>query len=174
MEEKFFLEKDRIPVFIGKEGFEKKALEKHFRAEIEVDSESGEVRVNSDDGLSRFIISNIIAAVNMGHNPQVASKLEDENYVIDTIDVKIKIRDHNRLKSVMGRIIGKEGSTRRAVEEITKCHVSVKDHYVSIIGPYENVHIVHEALDMLISGASHKSFYNYLERNRPIHGTGLL
>lgn len=174
MEEGFFLEKDRIPVFIGVAGGKKREIEKKFDCKIDVDSKTGEVIVDTEDSLTQFVLSNVIAAINMGHSPDNAIKLEDETFVLDTIDVKSYVKDHNRLKVVMGRIIGKEGSTRKLIEEITKCSVSVKDHYVSVIGPYENTILVHEALDMLIKGASHKSLYSYLERNKVNINTGLL
>lgn len=173
MEEKFYLEKDRIPVFIGIEGSMKREFEKKFNCKIIINSNNGEVLVQSDDAVSNFILSNIIHAINYGHNPKNAIKLEDENYVLDVIDVKNMVHENKRLKIVLGRIIGKEGSTRKAIEDITKCSISVKDHFVSIIGPFENTILVHEALDMLIKGASHKSFYSYIERNKKI-GSGLL
>jgi ribosomal RNA assembly protein len=119
-------------------------------------------------------MGNVINAVNLGHSPDNGMKLENETFVLDTIDVKDYVKDHKRLKSIMGRIIGQEGSTRKIIEDITKCNVSVKDHFVSIIGPYENTLLVHEALDMLIKGASHKSLYSYLERNKNNIESGLL
>lgn len=174
IQERYFLELDRIPVFIGKEGSMKRKIGKKFDSEIEVNSENGEVIVKSEDALNIFIISNIISAVNYGHNPEKAMMLEDENNVLDVIDVKNMVRDHSRLKVVMGRIIGKEGSTRALIEDMTKCSVSVKDNFVSVIGPYENIIIVHEALEMLINGSAHKSFYSFLERNRTNMNSGLL
>lgn len=173
-EEKFFLEKDRIPVFIGVAGSKKRELEKKFNCKLNINSNSGEVNVFCDDAVAVFVISNIIAAVNYGHSPEHAMKLEDENYVLDVIDLKQMVKDHERLKSVAGRIIGKDGSTRRAIEEITKCNISIKDSFVSSIGPYENIQLIHEALEMLIKGSSHKSFYSYLERNKSSQASGLL
>lgn len=166
MEEKFYLDKDRISVFIGVDGSVKREFEKRFNCRIDINSDNGEVLVESDDAVSNFILSNIVHAINYGHNPKNAIQLEDENFVFDVIDVKHLVRDSQRLKIVLGRIIGKEGSTRKAIEEITKCSISVKDHFVSVIGPFENTILVHEALDMLIKGASHKSFYSYIERNK--------
>ncbi len=174
MEDRVFLEKDRIPVFIGTSGGKKRELEKKFKCTIDVNSETGEVLIESEDSVSNFIMTNIVHAVNYGHNPDNAMKLEDETFVIDTIDLKKSVKDHSRLKIIIGRIIGKEGSTRRAIEEITKCNLSIKDHFVSVIGPYENTILVHEALDMLIKGASHKTLYSYLEKNRSKMESGLL
>lgn len=174
MEEKFYLEKDRIPVFIGVEGSQKKEFEEKFRCTMNIDSNNGEVLVDAEESIDLFVLGNVISAINYGHNPKNALLLEDENFVFDIIDVKVLIRDSSRLKIVLGRVIGKEGSTRKLIEEITKCSVSVRDHFVSIIGPYENSILVHEALDMLIKGASHKSFYAYLEKNKSIEVSGLL
>ena len=174
MKEAFILEKERIPVFIGKGGTEKRLLEKKFNVKIDIDSDTGDVIVEGEDSYGLFIMRNVIDAVNFGHNPENAVKLEEESYVLDYIDLKTKVRDSKRLKVVLGRVIGKDGTTRKLIEEITKCSVSVKDNVVSFIGPYENTLLVHEALDMLISGSSHKSFYSYLERNRVKMDTGLL
>lgn len=173
VQERYFLEKDRIAVFIGHNGEKKKEFEEKFNIEIEVDSKSGEVIVEGEP-LTLFVMQNIIAAINYGHNPDNAMKLEDESYVFDIIDVKILVKDHIKLKKVLGRVIGKEGSTRKVMEDLTNCSVSVKDHFVSVIGPYENTLVVHDALKMLIQGASHKTFYSYLERNRSAIDTGLL
>lgn len=174
IEEKYFLEKERIGPFIGQNGEFRKKLEEKFNLKIDINSENGEVVASGADSVNLFILSNIVSAVNLGHNPEKALKLEDENYVFDIIDVKTMLKDHSKAKSVMGRIIGKEGSTRKVLEDLSNCAVSVQDHFVSVIGPYENIEIVHEALKMLISGASHKTFYSFLERNRTQMDTGLL
>ena len=174
MEEKVYLDKSRIAVFLGKSGSQKRIFEKKFDCKLKVDSNSGEVLIDCEDSFTSFVISNMIHAINYGHSPENALKLEDETYVIDTIDVKDFVKDQERLKVVMGRIIGKEGVTRKLIEEITKCSVSVKDHYVSVIGPYENTMLVHEALNMLIKGAAHKSLYSFLEKNKEKLHNGLL
>ncbi|NCC70667.1 RNA-processing protein, partial [bacterium] len=153
-------------VFIGREGSQKDIFQKEFNCKINVNSENGEVLVEEIEGYNDFLLSNIINAINYGHSPENSLLLVNESYVFDIIDVKNLVKNHDRLKIVMGRIIGKNGSTRKAIEQITKCHVAVKDTYVSVIGPFENTLLVHEALNMLISGASHKSFYSYLEKNK--------
>jgi ribosomal RNA assembly protein len=172
--DRYYLEKDRIPVFIGKKGTQKHQFEEVFKCKLDINSNTGEVIVEDGEAVDNFVLSNVIHAINFGHSPESALELRDENFVLDSIDVKRKVRDHKRLKIVMGRIIGKDGGTRRLIEEITKCSVAVKDSIVSVIGPYENIMLVHEALDMLINGSSHKSFYGFLERNRTKMDTGLL
>jgi len=174
IEEKAYLDKDRIAVFLGKTGSQKRIFEKTFKCNIEVDSKTGEVLITAEDSVDLFVVSNIIHAINYGHSPQAAMRLEDETFVIDTIDVKPFAKDSTRLKTIMGRVIGKEGATRKVIEEITKCSVSVKDHFVSVIGPYENTILVHEAVEMLIKGASHKTLYGFLEKKSTKIHDGLL
>ena len=162
------IDKSRIPIFIGEKGEVKKKLEDTFSCSIDIDSESGEISVTDLDPSQGFVLSNVIDAINHGHTPEEALQLTDEYFVMDVIDVKQYVRNEDRLKVVMGRIIGRDGSTRKAVEDITKCSIAIGNRDVSIIGPYENTILVHEALEKLIKGASHSSFYSYLERNKSI------
>ena len=165
-EEQVFIDLNRLPVIIGQEGSTKEKLEQQFEVSINIDSKSGEVVITGEDSAKRYVLSLVLQAINYGFSPEHAMILEDEYNVLDVIDVKQQVRDQHRLKVVMGRVIGQEGRTRKLIEEITNCHVTVKDHYVGVIGKFENVQLVHEALQMLIKGASHKSFYGYLERNK--------
>ncbi len=172
--ETYYLNPERINVFIGKSGSMKRIFEKRLECDIEVDSSTGKVNAKSDNSVNLFVLGNMIGAINMGHNPENALMLMDETFVVDNIDVKNYEKNIDRLKIIMGRIIGKEGITRKTIEDITKCKVSVHDHIVSVIGPYENTMLVHEALDMLIKGAAHKSLYSFLERNKENINKGLL
>lgn len=165
-EEQVNVEISRIPVVIGTNGTTRKQLEEQFGVKLDIDSKSGDIVITGEDASNRYIMSLILQAINYGFSPEHALMLEDEFNVLDIIDVKRNIRDSHRLKVVMGRIIGQEGKTRELIEEITQCRVTIKDHFVSVIGRFENVQLVHEAIEMLISGASHKSFYGYLERNK--------
>lgn len=174
MEEKFYLEKDRIQVFIGKAGSKKREIEKKLECKIDVDSSTGEVFVNCDDGYLLFVLKNIILAINYGFNPDKALKLYDESFVLDIIDVKRFVKDSEKVKVVLGRVIGKSGATREIIEQISKCYLSINSNNVCVIGPYENTLIVVEALEMLIKGSSHKSLYSYLEKNKTNFNDGLI
>ncbi|MFP4402291.1 MAG: KH domain-containing protein [Candidatus Nanoarchaeia archaeon] len=165
-EERVFIDLNRLPVIIGQNGSVKEKLQDQFEVTMEIDSKSGEIIISGDDSAKRYVLSLVLQAINYGFSPEHAIILEDEYNVLDVIDVKGQVRDQHRLKVVMGRIIGQDGRTRQLIEEITNCHVTVKDNFVGVIGKFENVQLVHEALQMLIKGASHKSFYSYLERNK--------
>ena len=161
-----YIEYSRIPVLIGKEGATKLSIEEEFEVNLEINSSNGEVLISGVDASKRYVASLVIQAIHYGFSPQSALLLNDEHNVLDVIDVKLQVRQHSRLKIVMGRIIGNNGQTRKLIEEITNCKISILESRVGIIGSFENVQLVHEALEMLINGASHKSFYSYLERNK--------
>jgi ribosomal RNA assembly protein len=70
------------------------------------------------------------------------------------------------MKRLKGRIIGKEGKTRRIIEELTETNVSVYGHTVSIIGNMEQAEVAKEAIRMLIRGSLHQTVYRFLHRKR--------
>ncbi len=175
--EKFYLDKDRIAVFIGKGGKEKEKFEETLGFKIDINSKNGEVSLeNNEDTLNTFLFSNMISAINHGQNPENALLLMDENIVINFVDVRDYLRnqDKSKLKKIMGRIIGKGGITRGLIEEITKCKISISDSLVCIIGEYENAITVQKAIRMLVEGCAHKTFYSYLEKNKQNINTNLL
>jgi len=175
MEETYYLEKDRIPVFIGKQGEMKKQFEKKLNCSIDIDSNSGKIITTSEEPINNFILGNIIQAVNGDLNPNFALKLCDENYVLDVLDVRHMVKKNEKLyvKRAVGRIIGLNGATRKVIEEITKCFLAIKDNYVTIVGPYENTILVQKGIEMICKGVSHKGLYKYLERNKENMETGL-
>jgi len=162
-----YINDNRIAPLIGKEGKTKKKLEKKFKSKLNVDSKNGKVEIESKNALYSYVLKNIVIAINYGHNPENAMLLEDENYVFDLISISDYVKK-DKIKKVLGRVIGQNGIVRKMVYEITRCYLVVDENNVSFIGPYENAHLLREGLIMLIKGAPHKAFYSYLERNRTL------
>ncbi len=71
--------------------------------------------------------------------------------------------DQKRLK---GRVIGKEGKTRRIIEELTEANVSVYGHTISVIGDMDQAEVAREAIWRLIKGSLHRSVYRFLQKKR--------
>ena len=161
-----FLDKDRIAVFVGKKGEMKREIEKGLNSKIYLDSQSGEVTIETEDSFLPFIFTNVVEAVNLGHNPKNTLKLMDENYALEVLNISEFIRDKTKVPQIMGRVIGKGGKTREAVHQITKCDISIKDNKISIIGDYQNLEVLHKGFKMLVQGCAHKTFYSYLEKNK--------
>ncbi|MHA1272292.1 MAG: KH domain-containing protein [Promethearchaeota archaeon] len=162
--------KARIAVIIGKNGGTKKKLEDSLGVKIEIDSKTGDVEVVPDlknpnyDPLNILTAKKIITAINRGFSPERAMRLLNENYEFDLINLQnILGRSEKRLKRIKGRIIGRNGEMRRAIERFTESYISVYGKTVSIIADYDNLLTARKAIMMLINGLPHHVVYKFLE-----------
>ena len=65
-----------------------------------------------------------------------------------------------RLKS---RVIGREGKTKRVLEELTDSKISVYGHTISVISDIVKMNILKKSIDMLITGSKHATVYRFVE-----------
>ena len=160
---------DRVAAVIGKKGETKKHLEEACHISLEIDSQSGEITVRStsvEEG-DPFRAMNVVEAVGRGFSPQRALKLLDPETTLEVMDLRdFAGKSDNSLERIRGRIIGLNGKSRRVIEELTKCYVSVYGRTVSIIGEVTEAKLAMEAITMLASGSRHRSVYNMLQRAR--------
>ena len=162
--------KERIAVLIGKEGETKRAIEKKLGVAINLDSETGgcEILPKPDDPnympLNVFTAQKIVKAINRGFNPIKALKLLEENYEIEIVNLLSVVgKSDKRIKRVKGRIIGRNGEMRNAIERFSESFVSVYGKTVSIISEYNNLLIARKAVNMLINGMPHHVVLKFLE-----------
>ena len=158
---------DRVGVLIGPEGTVKSRIEKTFKVNLLIESDSGNVEVilNPDqaDVSIIFTVSNIVKAIRRGFSPNRAMTLGNEDFDLAIIDLEEVVgKSHNAQERIKGRIIGREGKSRALIEELTETSISVYGGTVSIIGNIEALPTAREAIMMLIRGSFHKTVYNYL------------
>jgi len=158
---------ERVAVLIGHNGETKNDLEERSGLKIDIDSKLGEVVIDDhkiDDPLIVIKIENIIRAIGRGFSPQNAYRLFDDEvdfYIFDLYDYVGKKPTHiRRLKS---RIIGREGKTKRVLEELTDSRISIYGHTISIISDILRINILKKSIDMLIKGSKHATVYRYVE-----------
>jgi ribosomal RNA assembly protein len=72
----------------------------------------------------------------------------------------------NSLDRIRGRVIGLKGKSRRVIEELTRCYVSVYGRTVSIIGEATEVQLAAEAVRTLARGSQHRTVYRALQKAR--------
>ena len=159
--------RDRIGVVIGPKGRVRVSLEKRFKVELEVESDTGNVNIilppEHDDVTTIFTVRNIIQAIGRGFSPERAMILANDEHDILIIDLEEHVgNSKNAQNRVKGRIIGRGGKSRALLEELTETFVSIYGGTVAIIGPYENLPIAKESIMMLINGAFHKTVWNHL------------
>lgn len=164
--------RERIGVLIGPDGETKREIEKNLNVRLEVDSGSGDVTINlnenSNDLFQLFRARDIVLAIGRGFSPQRAFRLlRNEDDMLTIIDLReIFGKNKSDIKRVKGRIIGRDGKTRRIIEESTETFISVYGHTVSIIGGIEESRIAKEAIEMLVRGSQHATVYRFLQRKR--------
>ncbi len=159
--------KDRVAVLIGTKGETKKKVEKSTKCKLKIDSEEGDVFITCDDALVLFTAREIIRSIGRGFNPDIALLLLKQDYAFELIDLKDYAgKSKNTMMRIKGRVIGAEGRSRRNIEELTECYISVTGKTIGIIGEAENVSVAKQAVKSLLSGSPHSSVYTFLERKK--------
>jgi ribosomal RNA assembly protein len=163
--------KDRVGVLVGLGGTVKSTIEERLFVDLKIDSPSGAVEIgvkpNAPDPSGALQAKDIVLAIGRGFSPERAFRLFDEETTLDIIDLHDFFgKNEAEIRRVDGRIIGREGKTRRILEELTGAAISVSGHTVSIIGGFEAVSMAKDALEKLIKGRQHGTVYKFLRRRR--------
>jgi ribosomal RNA assembly protein len=156
---------DRIGVLIGSNGTIKEYMEKKSGSKIKIDSNEGDIRIEGGDSIKMRRVVEVIKAIGRGFSPEKAFKLLDDEFLIFDI-ITLSHLSPKTLKRVKGRIIGKNGKARMAIEDLADIKISVYGKTIGIIGYPHRVRIAHNAIEMLINGAPHSSIYSFLEKKR--------
>jgi ribosomal RNA assembly protein len=159
---------NRIGALIGPKGRVKQRIEELAGVDIEIDSDTGDVCVSStDDTEDPFLVikaRDFVTAVGRGFNPETAFSLLEDDIYLEIINLKLVVGTNpNKINRFRGRIIGREGRTRKIIEETTGTRISVFGNTVGIIGPYERLKIAKEAIYLLLEGSKHGTVYAFLE-----------
>ena len=143
-----------------------------IRLNLQIDSKDGTVQITSlpkgDDPTVLFRAKEVVGAIGRGFAPENAFKLLDDiDVLFEVIDLRdIVGRSPSDLKRLKGRVIGKEGKTRRIIEELSEAKISIFGHTISIIGYPDQSSIAREAVKMLIRGSLHGTVYRFLHKKR--------
>jgi ribosomal RNA assembly protein len=164
---------ERIGALVGPEGSAKAVIEKKLSVGLKVDSESGDVQIMlsptaKEDPTVLFRAREVVTAIGRGFSPNHAFRLlDDDETMLEVIDLRETVgRSQSDLKRLKGRVIGKEGKTRRIIEELSEANISVYGHTISIIGQADQAAIAREAVRMLIRGSLHGTVYRFLHKKR--------
>lgn len=174
METNYFIvniPQERVGVLIGQKGMVKKTIEDRLGVRLEIDSQSGSVKIELDkpigeevDPIALFKAKDVVEAIGRGFSPEKAFRLFSEDGILTIIHIDDYVkRTRNNLVRVRARLIGQEGKTRRIIEETTNTYISIYGDTVAIIGEdEEDVKAAEEAIVSIINGAPHNSVYRFL------------
>jgi ribosomal RNA assembly protein len=115
-----------------------------------------------------FKAMEIISAISKGFSPQRAYRLlSNEDLVFQVIDLKdYASKSSSAMDRVKGRIIGKNGKSRKTIEELSGAYMSISGHTVALIGEFEEVRLANDAVTMILKGSTHRRVYTMLQQTR--------
>lgn len=158
---------ERVAVLIGKNGKVKKNIEADTKTQIKVDSLEGDIFIYGKDALGLYTSGEIIRAISRGFNPEIAKLLLKQDYVFEYISLtKFTGKSKNTLLRLKGRVIGRDGGSRKLIEELSESYISVYGKTISIIGTAESAAMAKRAVEALLKGSTHASVYKWLEQKR--------
>ena len=159
---------ERLGALIGEGGETMREIERRAEVRLDIDSESGSVRIRSvGDPITGLRGPEIVKAIGRGFTPETALRLLDDDMMqFHLIDLGAATRNENDLVRKKGRLIGEGGRTRQLMEELTGADVVIYGSTLGIIGQAEAVDTVRRAAVMLIDGAPHGTVYGFLERKQ--------
>jgi len=167
---------DRIGALIGEGGETMREIESRAEVRLDIDSETGSVRVETvGDPVRGLKGPDIVKAVGRGFSPEAAlSLLEGDMRMLDLIDLKSATRNENDLRRQKGRLIGEDGRTRQLMADLTGAEVVIYGTTLGVIGEPEQVDAVRSAAEMILDGAPHGAVYSFLERkHNEMESTGI-
>ncbi|MDP3918299.1 MAG: KH domain-containing protein [Nanoarchaeota archaeon] len=171
--------KERVAVLIGVDGSVKKEIEERMKVKLDIDSQEGDVIIFGEDSLAVYECLNVVRAIGRGFNPEIAKILFDERYMFDLINIQGYVsKSKTHITRIKGRVIGREGMSRKMIEDSTETNIVVYGKTVGIIGKIENVAVAKQAIEMLLEGSPHGNVFKWLDAKkkelirREFEGTG--
>ena len=161
---------DRVAVLIGVQGKVKEEIEDRSGAVLDIDSDSGEVKIESEnieEPVMALNVADIVNAIGVGFSPERAFRLFHEDVYFASFDIRDYVgKDANHVRRIRARIIGTKGKTRRIIEDLTGADISIHRNYVGVIGDLLELDVGKTAVDMILNGSEHSSVYRFLEGKR--------
>ena len=154
---------DRVAVLIGENGETKQEIEDLTGCSVEI--QDNLVRIEGES-LDEMDAQKVVKAIGRGFNPKKALRIVEKDVTFHMIDIRKYDDNKSRQNQLKGRIIGRDGETRRHIEKEAKIDISVYGSTIGLIGKAQNIEVALEAINMLLNGASHSTAYSYLERNQ--------
>ncbi len=168
MEETIIVNKPRLPVIIGENGFTKRDIQKKANVALEIDSHLGEITIISNKSYYEiYLAKRIIDAIARGFSPENAFLLLKDGFVFEIIHIQDYVGKHSkRITDIKGRIIGKDGKIKMFIEKRYNCKLAVYGKTISIICKEENLDNISKVITTILSGSKHKTAFKIMKTQK--------
>tara|TARA_Y100000310_G_C20683361_1_gene817443 strand:- start:2210 stop:2713 length:504 start_codon:yes stop_codon:yes gene_type:complete len=150
----------------------KTELEKQLKVKISI---QGKKVIIKGESIDEYEARLVLDAIKFGFPTQKAILLKDQDMIFRKLHIKDFTRKKN-LKEVKARIIGTKGKTLKTIEQLSYCHLILKENELGIIGSAESIDETTTAITNLIRGTKQSNIYHFLEkqnRSKKEEGLGL-
>ena len=162
--EEIFIPADRIAVLIGAKGDTRRRIETSGRVKLWIDAKTNLVRVIGDDAYQVYLVAKVVKAVGRGFNPEKALSILEDGYDFELLDLRdFGAKEKKDLYRLRGRVIGERGATRKYIEKISGCEISIYGKTIAIVGPNEAINVVRLGLEMILNGARQGRAYAFIK-----------
>tara|TARA_B100000686_G_scaffold8259_2_gene8306 strand:- start:7099 stop:7827 length:729 start_codon:yes stop_codon:yes gene_type:complete len=162
--------KNRIAVLIGKGGQTRKMLEEISGAELDIDSQTGEVMAEwkeEPDPVVRMKMPDVVLAIGRGLAPSRAIQLIQDDVFLSMYDIREWVgRQPNQTRRMRSRLIGRNGRIRSLIEEISNCEMAIHGSTVLVIGDRDGIALAGPAIEGILRGSEHSTILHGLEQDR--------
>jgi len=112
-----------------------------------------------------YFAENVLAAMDVGFDVDVALLLADQEYSMDVINLRDVTRRKN-LSEVRARIIGTKGKTKQLLETLSDSVIKLRGNTVYVIGTADYIDKTRTAIEKLIRGSKQGKVYAFVERSK--------
>jgi ribosomal RNA assembly protein len=165
MEETIIVNKPRLPVIIGEQGFTKKNIEKKTNTLLEIDSHTAEITITANKSYYEiYLAKKIINAIARGFSPEHAFLLLKDGFVFETLSIQDYVgKNTNRITDIKGRVIGKQGKIKKYIEKRYGCKISVYGKTVGVISTEGNIENILKVIKTILDGSKHKTAFKIMK-----------
>jgi ribosomal RNA assembly protein len=155
---------ERVAVLLGTNGATKRLIERRSKTKLSVDEE-GAIQIFGAP-YEEWKVKEVITAIGRGFSPERALKLMTEGYYLKVVDLKDFFNSEKQVLRQKGRLIGKNGRTRKIIEQTSEADMCVYGHTVALIGELDELSLAEAAISKLLGGTCHSGVYKLLEKGR--------
>lgn len=155
-----YIPKERIDIIRRDKGLVDR-IEKLCKCKIKISPD--DIVEVSGDAFNEFSARNIMYAFGRGFDIVTACRLLNDDYYFTSIDLGQIFGSEKRMQRVKARIIGKNGKSKRYIEEVSLAKLSIYGETVSFIGTISEISEAQAAVNTLVEGGTHRLAYIRME-----------